>query len=1012
MPARVHALLVVRPDGREAADIRLERTLSALRAQSRPVDTLTIILCDADPRVQSVARASHAEGVIGADRRTSFAEALALGSHRLEGDAVWLLTHDTVPEPDALARLAGALETAPSVAFAAPKLVRSDETDRIVSLGVSLTRFGRTVGLSDGEHDQGQHDGGEDVLGADVRGILVRSDAWAQLGGVDRALAGADEGLDLGIRARLHGGRIVLAPSAVVAVSARVVTPIRVAYAQRTAQLHRRLAYAPAVAVPFHWLTLLPLALLRSLGALLGKQPGRILPEWGAAVTAMVRPGALARSRRGIRQDRTASWAQLAPLRVTRTQMRHRLDDDIPAGSGRGELHFFSGGGAWIVLAALVVSVVSFVSLLAWPVLGGGALAPLRATVLGLWADAADGLRPLGWQTVGPADPFSAVVAIVGSLSPAAPSRAIVVLWVLALPLAALGGWFAATRFSDRGIVRAVVAVGWALAPSLLDALITGRPTVVIAHLLLPWLLWTAAVAHRSWSTAGVASIVAAVVLACAPSLAPALVLLWIVALILTATAERGRGLTRVIWLVIPSAAVFAPMLWHRLRAGEPWALLADPGVPLGDPNGTDLARRLLLALGFPADDGWGDLLGVPLGSWTPLLIAPVLVLALAALVIGRSIPVLVLALAGLAGLGTAVAAIGVAVASDAQATITLWPGAALSLYLLAALCAAALALDALPREGHTAARIRVPVAAFTMLALGVSAVPALTAPLRGAAAITEGSTSTLPAYVEAEGRDGLSTATFIVTPTADGAAIADVVWGETASLGGQSTLRSARSGADDADDETAQLTARLIADPEGDVIDDLAAHGVAFVLLGGGADSDAARALRLEAETSLDQRPDLEIVGDTARGKLWRITTTVADRPALDGGAAWRIALLQGGVVLAALLLALPTRSSLAQARRMPRVVGLPRRRRRVFARVLPADPDTAEPVADGTGAAPDAPLDPPSTALDAPATSLDAPAAPLDRSDAPLDRSDAPAGPLDPPADTDETPRNGGDA
>lgn len=940
MPARVHALLVVRPDGREAADIRLQRTLSALRAQSRAVDTLTIILCDADARVQAAARESHAEGVISADRRTSFAEALALGSHRLEGDAVWLLTHDTVPEPDALARLAGALETAPSVAFAAPKLVRSDERDRIVSLGVSMTRLGRTVGLSDGEHDQGQHDTGEDVLGTDVRGILIRSDAWARLGGVDRALAGADEGLDLGVRARLRGGRIVLASGAVLAVSAREVTPVRVAYARRTAQLHRRLAYAPAAAVPLHWLTLLPLALLRSLGALLGKMPSRILPEWGAALTAMFRPGAIARTRRGIRQDRTASWAQLAPLRVTSAQLRHRLDDDLPAGTGRGELHFFSGGGAWIVLGALLVSVLAFVSLLAWPVLGGGALAPLRATVAGLWADAADGLRPLGWQTEGPADPLSSVVALIGSLSPGAPSQALVVLWVLALPLTALGGWFAATRFTERGLVRAVVAVGWALAPSLLDALITGRPTVVLAHLLLPWLLWTAAVAHRSWSTAAVASIVAAAFLACAPSLAPALVLLWVIALVLTATAERARGLARVIWLVIPTAVVFAPLVWHRVRAGDPWALLADPGVPLSDPNGADLGRRLLLALGFPTGDGWGELLGAPLSTWTPLLVAPVLLLAIAALVVGRSLPVLVLAVAALAGLGTAMAAIGTAVASDAQQSVTLWPGAALSVYWLAALCAAALAFEALPREGQALARARTPLAVFAMLALALSAVPALTAPLRGTAEITEGGTSTLPAYVEAEGRDGLSTATFVVTPTADGAAIADVVWGETASLGGQTTLRSARDAPDDADVETAQLAVRLISDPDGAVVSDLAAHGVAFVLLSAGSDTDAARALRLEAETSLDQRPDLEIVGDTTRGTLWRVTTEITDRPDADAGAAWRVALLQGGVILAALLLALPTRGSLAQAKRLPRVVGLPRARRRLFARVTPDEP------------------------------------------------------------------------
>ena len=168
MPARVHALLVVRPDARVATDIRLDRVLSALAAQARPVDTLTIVLCGphaTDRELQRIAGESAAEAVITADRGTSFAEALALASRRLGGDAVWVLDQDTTPAPDALVRLMGALETAPSVAIAAPKLVRADDHDRIVSLGVSMTRGGRAVGLAGGEHDQGQHDATEVVLG-------------------------------------------------------------------------------------------------------------------------------------------------------------------------------------------------------------------------------------------------------------------------------------------------------------------------------------------------------------------------------------------------------------------------------------------------------------------------------------------------------------------------------------------------------------------------------------------------------------------------------------------------------------------------------------------------------------------------------------------------------------------------------------------------------------------------------------------------------------------------------
>ncbi len=932
MPARVHALLVVRPEGRVAADIHLRRTLDALAAQTRPADVLTIVLCGVhatDRTLAQIAGESGAEGVITADRGTSFAEALSLASRRIDGDALWLLSQETTPAPDALLRLVGALETSPSVALAAPKLVRADDNDRIVSLGVSLSRGGRTVGLADGEHDQGQHDAGDDVLGVDVRGILIRADAWTALHGLDTALAGADEGLDLGIRARLRGGRVVLAPQALVAIAgahASASDPahpgMRETYAQRTAQLHRRLVYAPAWAVVLHWLSYLPLALVRTIGMLLAKQPGDILPEWGATLTVMARPAAVARARRGIRTGRAVSWAQLAPLRVTSAQLRQRLDDDVVEGPGRGELRFFSGGGAWIVLGALLVSVVAFLSLLAWPVLAGGALAPLRATLAQLWADAAYGARPLGWATIGPADPFSAVVAVLGSLWPAAPSRVIVVLWVLALPLSALGGWFAATRFTGRGVVRAAVAIGWALAPSLLDALVTGRPTDVLAHLLLPWLLWTAAVAHRSWSSAAVGSIAAVGVVAAAPSLAPALIVLWIIAIILTAGLGHGRGLARVIWLIVPAAVVFAPMIWHRLSTGDPWALLADPGVPLAGDASTDLVRRLLLGLGFPSGDAsrWGELIG-PGAAWMPLLVVPMLILAVAAPVVARIVPAAVTLFAALLGLGTAAIAIGITVTTDAAAPIVLSPAPALSLFWLGALAAAALTLDAIP----DAARVRAPLAALVMATLAVSAVPALTALPRGTSALTEGATSTLPAYVEAEGRAGLRNATFVMTPASDGAVIVDVVWGETSALGGQSTLRSARLEADAGDEDAASLAAALIADPSGSAVTDLADHGVAFVLLGTepGGDSDAARAVRIQAETALNQRDDLEIVGDTGKGKLWRITAPITDRADAATPATSPIALLQLGAVAIALLLAIPTRRSLADSRRRSRIVG-----------------------------------------------------------------------------------------
>src|SRR5690606_22838464 len=146
-------------------------------------------------------------------------------------------------------------------------------------------------------------------------------------------------------------------------------------------------------------------------------------------------------------------------------------------------------------------------STLAWPAIGGGALLPLRDTVAALWRDAGWGMRGIGIDVVGPADPFAGVVAVLGTLWPAVPSYSLVLLWLLALPLAVLGGWFAATRMTERAGLRILGGVLWALAPTFLTALVQGRPAAVILHLLLPWLLHSAAVAHRSWGAAGAASL-------------------------------------------------------------------------------------------------------------------------------------------------------------------------------------------------------------------------------------------------------------------------------------------------------------------------------------------------------------------------------------------------------------------------------------------------------------------------------------------------------------------------
>lgn len=940
--SRIHAVLVVRPDGRTPAAFHLRRSLAAVAVQSRPVDVLTIVICGGDDHLFELADAADAESVVKAPASTGFAAATALVSPGGEDGALWLLAQDTAPEPDALARLAGALEVSPSVAFVAPKLVRWDDRSEIVSLGVGMTRFGRTVGLADDELDQGQHDAREDVLGADVRGILVRADAWHRLGGLDRGLAGADEGLDLGVRARLAGGRVSLVPSALVATAgdgvAALPVPLtpqrrrRAVYAERVAQLRRRLAYAPAFATPLHWLSLLPLAVWRTIVDLVRKQPGRIASEWAAAAVALVGIVPVWRARRRIAHARAVSWAQLAPLRTTQAELRERLDDDPEVAIGghrRSDLRFFAGGGAWLVLAALAVSVAAFPALLAWPVLGGGALQPLATTVGQLWNDAAYGQRALGLDTIGPADPFSAVVAVLGSLWPWAPSRALVLLWILALPLAALGGWFAATRVTERASLRLLGGAVWALSPALLVALTQGRPTGVLLHLLLPWLFYAGAVAHRSWAGAGAASLLLAAVLATAPSLAPATLVLWFAAVLLAVVFRAGRGVARLVWTLIPALALALPLVWNALQHAGAWGLVADPGVPWPGPQvPADASGRALLAAGIPTSDlaGWATLLPDGPTWWVPLLSVPLALLALAAPLTQRWAAGIGLLVITALGLGTAFAAVGVSVSFVQSLTVPLWPGTGLSLAWLGALGGALVALDAglAPRV----ALVRGIAATLVFAAAVTLAVPSLTAFARGTATIANGPASTLPAFVAAEGRDDPDVGTIVLTPQTDAGVAAQVVWGASETIGGQVTTLSTRTRATPQDEELAALAADLVTPSSEDVVAQLAERGIGFILLAPTTppESDAARTMRLSATTALGQRDTLVVVGDTAKGELWRVVDQIAPRPeepaSVAGLAGW-IAFGQFAILGIALLLALPTATSIREARRTPRVVG-----------------------------------------------------------------------------------------
>ncbi|HEY5230684.1 MAG TPA: glycosyltransferase, partial [Galbitalea sp.] len=330
MQPRVTAILVARNGA-----AYLGRTLAALNSQSRRPDVLVAVDAGSRDNTAALLAAAAPTQFVTASARLSFGSSVAHAVHvalapAVDDEWLWLLSADSAPDRDALARLLGAVEIAPSVAVAGPKLMRSDQPDVIGRYGESMTRLGASVLLVEDELDQAQYDAQSDLLGVSAAGMLVRRSVWTALGGFDPGLPSVDAALDFSVRVRLAGYRVVGVPAARIAsiggpelfgrtsVSARTA-----ALLSRRAQLHRRMVYARGLAPLLLWLSLVPLALLRSVLQILRKQPGLIGGELAAGFGAAF-SGSIPPARKRLRRTRKLGWAAIAPLRISASVARER----------------------------------------------------------------------------------------------------------------------------------------------------------------------------------------------------------------------------------------------------------------------------------------------------------------------------------------------------------------------------------------------------------------------------------------------------------------------------------------------------------------------------------------------------------------------------------------------------------------------------------------------------------------------------------------------------------------
>jgi hypothetical protein len=742
---------------------------------------------------------------------------------------------------------------------------------------------------------------------------LVRADLFNELGGFDPAAPPLAADIDFSVRARLAGHRVIVAPKAHVRHAGLSLDGKRERSwlgaspksALRRAAIHLRFAYGHPAWLPLFWLALPLIGLLRAILQVSRKRPELIWSEISSAIWGFFTLARRLSSRRLRAKSSKLQVRELRSLRASRAAVRshrrlsreheeavdnlqafERGETDILAGKiSKG---FFATGGLWwfLTLAAL--------SLAWWPkdiAVSTSGLIPLSPSWWDVFVRAGASYQPIGLGFFAPSDPFSWVLTGLSGLTFWAPSLSITILLFLLKPLAFLGAWKLAAQITESTWIRVLAGLSFAFWPALQQAQLEGRLTAIISAIAAPWLvialLRVAQIGRmtrstaQSWTWVANAGLLTAIIGASTPNLVPLIVLgLALLAVI------RIRRIGYLIWVGLPLAALYGPtFLYYLTNVNNPLALLADPGLAAKSGTAPFFDFFGLIVAGSVALVALCSILRkrvfLAFSGWVFVLLA----VTSAYLISALSFP-------------------AVGVGQAALETVNGSPTALLIVAGLGLAMLAAIAIDGIPAKN--ARRVIASVSTLLIVIPGLAL--AVVSPVK--VAYSDG--RVVPSIVAAEAEQGSNLKLLVLTPSSDSAGnkrlAAELVAGDGVHLDDLS-LAYRFSLADLAGErysQIAQLVADLVSANGTPISTRLKNEHIGYILIPSGTSSELS-----DLGVALDSVSELETVGATDLGRLWRVREPQAAADEKTSSP-WSITkAVQVSVLLGYLLMAVPSRTS-----------------------------------------------------------------------------------------------------